>query len=108
MTKCYYGLTRKQYYALTISEQIELDDKDSQKAEAETAKEMGYKERPYPKKTCDNCQHSEVTNAGAVYPGLRCVLMEKRAKKKLARRNNDVCIQVREDAVCKDHKMMPQ
>ncbi len=59
--------------------------------------EIGYKKRDYPKNTCGNCPHTVVTNAGAVYPGLRCELMAKKSQKFTSEYAN---CQVRSDAVC--------
>ncbi len=47
----------------------------------EALPEMGYciPEVPH---CCGSCGHSETTNAGAVYPGLHCNLMEEKFKEK--------------------------
>ena len=48
----------------------------------EIYKEIGYIYPKVKQKHCGNCKHSEVTNAGAYIPGLRCKIQDKMARKK--------------------------
>ena len=47
----------------------------------EALPEMGY-HVPEVYHNCGSCRHSEVSNAGAVIPGLHCNLMEEKLKEK--------------------------
>lgn len=49
---------------------------------SEFASELNYKDVKVKRERCGTCRHSEVTNAGANIPGLKCKLMERILKQK--------------------------
>lgn len=70
----------------------------------EALPEMGYSEPDVPH-SCARCDHSRVTNAGAVHPGLECRLMVKLFRKKGIRNGNP---QVNgRYGTCKFHTSLP-
>ena len=54
-----------------------MDRKEEEKAEEALHKIIGYEEPMVPPLNCSNCPESEVTNAGAARPGLRCKMIAK-------------------------------
>ncbi len=62
--------------------------------------EMGYSV-PKPDHCCGSCEHSHVTNAGAVTPGFHCRLMEKMFRDAGIENGND-CVN-RRFGSCKLH-----
>ena len=56
------------------------DKTKEQDVRAELEVEFKYKEPEVPSRRCGNCNFSRVTNAGAVIPGLKCVLLDIRGK----------------------------
>lgn len=52
--------------------------------------EMEYTEPQVKPERCGTCTHGHVTNAGAIYPGYHCRLMERLFKDKSISNGNDV------------------
>jgi len=57
-----------------------MDKEKEEKAEEALHSIVGYREPSAPTMNCSNCPESEITNAGAACPGLRCKLIAKVAR----------------------------